>query len=95
MFQYIQAKKGVFIDIDTGKTVGEHGGLHKWTVGQRCCLANSKHPYFVFKKDLNSNDIYVVILYIKIDYFLQLIYSKKYECCYYGLLYRLKMIKNT
>lgn len=58
--QYIQTKKGLFIDIDTGTVVGEHNGLHKWTVGQRCCLANWKDAYFIFKKDLNTNNIYVV-----------------------------------
>lgn len=59
-FQYIETRKGNFIDIDTGQVVGEHSGLHKWTVGQRCCLANWKDAYFIFKKDLNTNDIYVV-----------------------------------
>ncbi|KAM3961480.1 LOW QUALITY PROTEIN: mitochondrial tRNA-specific 2-thiouridylase 1 [Aphomia sociella] len=56
--EYIETKKGSFIDIDTGQIVGEHGGLHKWTVGQRCCLANWKDAYFV--KDLQTNNIYVV-----------------------------------
>lgn len=60
ILQYIETKKGNFIDIDTGQVVGEHSGLHKWTVGQRCCLANWKDAYFIFKKDLNTNDIYVV-----------------------------------
>ncbi|CAG9788207.1 unnamed protein product [Diatraea saccharalis] len=58
--EYIETKKGLFIDIDSGKEVGKHSGLHKWTVGQRCCLANCKQAYFVFKKDLESNNIYVV-----------------------------------
>ncbi|XP_026752693.2 mitochondrial tRNA-specific 2-thiouridylase 1 [Galleria mellonella] len=58
--EYIETKKGFFIDIDTGQIVGEHGGLHKWTVGQRCCLANWKDAYFIFKKDLQTNNIFVV-----------------------------------
>ncbi|CAH0686175.1 unnamed protein product [Spodoptera exigua] len=57
--EYIQTKKGLFIDIDTGQVVGEHGGLHKWTVGQRCGLPSHKGAYFVFKKDLETNNIYV------------------------------------
>ncbi|CAH2041433.1 unnamed protein product, partial [Iphiclides podalirius] len=57
---FIQPKKGLFIDIDKGQVVGEHGGIHKWTVGQRCCLASYKQPYFIFKKDLATNNIYVV-----------------------------------
>ncbi|XP_035458542.2 mitochondrial tRNA-specific 2-thiouridylase 1 [Spodoptera frugiperda] len=59
--EYIQTKKGLFIDIDTGQVVGEHGGLHKWTVGQRCGLPNHTGPYFVFKKDLETNNIYVAL----------------------------------
>lgn len=62
--QYIQKREGHFIDIDTGQIVGEHGGLHKWTVGQRCCLANWKDAYFIFKKDLKTNNIYVVSIAI-------------------------------
>ncbi|XP_045773683.1 mitochondrial tRNA-specific 2-thiouridylase 1 isoform X1 [Maniola jurtina] len=57
---FIKAREGFFIDIDTGHVVGQHSGIHKWTVGQRCCLSNWKHAYFVFKKDLNTNNIYVV-----------------------------------
>ncbi|KAL0829140.1 hypothetical protein ABMA28_003992 [Loxostege sticticalis] len=58
--EYIETKKGSFIDIDTGQVVGQHGGLHKWTVGQRCCLADHKDAYFIYKKDLDTNNIYVV-----------------------------------
>ncbi|KAJ8720233.1 hypothetical protein PYW07_012276 [Mythimna separata] len=58
--EYIETKKGKFIDIDSGQVVGEHGGLHKWTVGQRCGVPSHKEAYFIFKKDLDTNDIYVV-----------------------------------
>ncbi|XP_037873298.1 mitochondrial tRNA-specific 2-thiouridylase 1 isoform X1 [Bombyx mori] len=58
--EYIDTKKGQFIDIDTGRIVGVHEGLHKWTVGQRCCLPNCRDAYFVLKKDLATNNIYVV-----------------------------------
>ncbi|KAJ8719613.1 hypothetical protein PYW08_011788 [Mythimna loreyi] len=58
--EYIETKKGKFIDIDTGQVVGEHGGLHKWTVGQRCGVPSHKEAYFIFKKDLDTNNIYVV-----------------------------------
>lgn len=59
-FQYIQPKKGLFIDIDTGQAVGEHNGFHNWTIGQRCCLENYKDAFFTFKKDLETNNIFVV-----------------------------------
>lgn len=64
--QYIEIRKGHFIDIDTGQIVGEHNGLHKWTVGQRCRLQNWKLPYFIFKKDIETNNIYVVRIYFVI-----------------------------
>ncbi|XP_072933542.1 mitochondrial tRNA-specific 2-thiouridylase 1 isoform X2 [Epargyreus clarus] len=57
---FIQPKKGLFIDIDTGQTVGEHDGIHKWTVGQRCHLCSHKEAYFVFQKEQETNNIYVV-----------------------------------
>ncbi|CAG9100707.1 unnamed protein product [Plutella xylostella] len=58
--EYIQVKKGLLIDIDTGQVVGEHNGFHNWTIGQRCCLENYKDAYFIFQKDLESNNIFVV-----------------------------------
>ncbi|CAH2268002.1 jg27696, partial [Pararge aegeria aegeria] len=57
---FIQTREGFFIDIDSGHKVGEHSGIHKWTVGQRCCLSNFTQAYFIFKKDLSTNNIYVV-----------------------------------
>ncbi|CAF4855630.1 unnamed protein product [Pieris macdunnoughi] len=58
--EFIPEKNGYFIDIDTGHIVGEHTGIHKWTIGQRCCLRSFKDAYFIFKKDVVSNIIYVV-----------------------------------
>ncbi|XP_045516488.1 mitochondrial tRNA-specific 2-thiouridylase 1 [Pieris brassicae] len=58
--EFIPEKNGHFIDIDTGQIVGEHTGIHKWTIGQRCCLRSFKDAYFIFKKDVVSNNIYVV-----------------------------------
>lgn len=57
---YIETKKGLFIDIDTGQVVGEHSGLHKWTVGQRTHIPGYRDAYFVFKKDTDTNNIFVV-----------------------------------
>lgn len=59
-FQYIEAKPGKFIDIDTGQTVGEHLGIHNWTLGQRCRISGCLKPYFVHKKDVKTDTIYVV-----------------------------------
>ncbi|XP_020715434.1 mitochondrial tRNA-specific 2-thiouridylase 1 isoform X3 [Ceratitis capitata] len=48
-----------FVDIDSGHIVGTHGGIHEWTIGQRCRLASYLRPYFVAKKDVANNTIYV------------------------------------
>lgn len=48
------------MDIDTGKIVGEHKGIHHWTLGQRSRLHGLPEPYFIAKKDVERNIIYVV-----------------------------------
>ncbi|KAM7347752.1 mitochondrial tRNA-specific 2-thiouridylase 1 isoform 1-T1 [Cochliomyia hominivorax] len=57
--EYITSKPGQFVDIDTKKVVGEHDGVHQWTVGQRCRLASYLKPYFVAEKDVATNTIFV------------------------------------
>ncbi|KAL1512866.1 hypothetical protein ABEB36_002378 [Hypothenemus hampei] len=57
--QYIPDKPGKFIDIDTGETIGEHKGLHQWTLGQRSGLHGLPDPYFVCRKNVDDNIIYV------------------------------------
>lgn len=39
--------------------MGEHQGIHQWTVGQRCRLASFLKPYFVAQKDVKTNTIFV------------------------------------
>ncbi|XP_037933571.1 mitochondrial tRNA-specific 2-thiouridylase 1 isoform X2 [Teleopsis dalmanni] len=57
--EYIPSEVGSFIDIDTGIIVGRHEGIHQWTIGQRCRLHSYLKPYFVAKKDVITNNIYV------------------------------------
>lgn len=47
------------MDIDTGQVVGKHGGIHQWTLGQRCRLRSFPRPYFVAEKNVPENVIYV------------------------------------
>lgn len=58
--EYIAERPGSFIDYDTGEIVGNHDGIHNWTVGQRCRLAGCLKPYFVLRKDSTTHTIYVV-----------------------------------
>lgn len=48
--EFIEDKPGQFVDIDTGKVLGEHRGIHHWTLGQRTKMWGTK-GYFVYKKD--------------------------------------------
>ncbi len=59
--QKIKPRKGEIIDIDTDKKVGEHNGAWFFTLGQRegLRIGGAGEPYFVAKKDVTKNLIYV------------------------------------
>lgn len=56
---YIDVLPGCFVDVDTGKVVGSHKGLHNWTLGQRCNISGCLKPFFVYRKDPETSTIYV------------------------------------
>ncbi len=51
--------EGEIVDIDTGKIVGKHPGYYYYTIGQRSGLKLGGGPWFVVKKDVKNNIIYV------------------------------------
>ena len=57
----IKPEEGDLIDIDSGEIVGKHKGIHSLTLGQRkgINIGGSNKPYFVAKKDIDKNIIYV------------------------------------
>ena len=61
----IPEKPGDIIDISTGKVVGKHSGLSKYTLGQRKGLGigggfgKTLDAWFVSKKDLKTNTLFV------------------------------------
>jgi len=57
--RYLGEKKGKIIEFETGKTVGIHKGYWFYTIGQRKGLGLSGGPWFVVKKDIHENIIYV------------------------------------
>lgn len=57
--EFIDDNPGKFVDIETGKVIGEHRGIHHWTLGQRTRLLGPK-GYFVYKKDPVNRIIYAV-----------------------------------
>jgi tRNA-uridine 2-sulfurtransferase len=58
--KYIKNKKGKILDED-GVEIGQHDGIYYYTIGQRHGLniGNGKGPYYVIKKDIKKNIIYV------------------------------------
>eukprot|EP00092_Neocalanus_flemingeri_P021489 GFUD01023303.1.p1 GENE.GFUD01023303.1~~GFUD01023303.1.p1 ORF type:complete len:426 (-),score=120.25 GFUD01023303.1:125-1402(-) len=57
--EYIPDNPGDLVDIDTGLVLGQHSGLHHWTVGQKTKLHRDFHSYFVVSKNTESNEIMV------------------------------------
>lgn len=58
-------QNGNIVDLKSGNVVGKHNGLSKFTIGQRKGLgiggghSESGEPWFVVKKDLTSNILFV------------------------------------
>lgn len=57
--RYLGEKKGNVICFETGKKIGEHNGYWFHTIGQRRGLGFGGGPWFVVKKDIEQNIIYV------------------------------------
>lgn len=57
--RHLGEKKGPIVEIETGKKLGEHKGYWFHTIGQRKGLGLSGGPWFVVKKNVYDNVIYV------------------------------------
>lgn len=57
--QYIEKRPGSFVDVESGRVVGTHEGIHLWTPGQRCHLAGKPCPYYVCKIEPATGNILV------------------------------------
>jgi tRNA-specific 2-thiouridylase len=51
--------EGDIIDIDSNKVMGKHKGYYFYTIGQRSGLRLGGGPWFVIKKDIEKNIIYI------------------------------------
>ena len=62
---YIPAKKGNIVDIETGRVIGKHDGVMYYTIGQRKGLGiggisgEEAKGWFIAKKDIKNNILYV------------------------------------
>lgn len=57
--RHLGEKNGPIIEIETGRKLGEHHGFWFHTIGQRKGLGLSGGPWFVVRKNVNDNVIYV------------------------------------
>lgn len=57
--RYVGEQTGDVIELETGKRIGEHRGHWFHTIGQRKGLGLGGGPWFVVKKDVEKNIIYV------------------------------------
>lgn len=57
--RHLGIKKGPVIEIETGKKIGEHKGYWFYTIGQRKGLGLGGGPWFVVRKNIRDNVVYV------------------------------------
>ncbi len=57
--RFLGTKEGNIVEIETGKVIGKHRGFWFHTIGQRKGLGLGGGPWFVCKKDIIDNVIYV------------------------------------
>ena len=57
--RYLGEQPGDVIELETGQRIGEHKGLWFHTIGQRKGMGFSGGPWFVVKKDVTRNILYV------------------------------------
>ncbi|CAL1285266.1 unnamed protein product [Larinioides sclopetarius] len=56
---YIEPQHGNFINIENNEIVGQHKGVHCWTVGQRCALSGLPIAFYVAERNVDTQDILV------------------------------------
>ncbi|MDE6552751.1 MAG: tRNA 2-thiouridine(34) synthase MnmA [Muribaculaceae bacterium] len=57
--RHLGTQKGPVIEIETGKKIGEHKGYWFYTIGQRKGLGLGGGPWFVVRKNIRDNVVYV------------------------------------
>ena len=57
--RYLGEKEGKIVELETGKVLGTHRGYWFHTIGQRKGLFLSGGPWFVVRKDIDENVLYV------------------------------------
>lgn len=55
--EYVDRNPGEFVDVETGKVLGKHEGIHYWTVGQRARVAGSVQRMYILRKQNDRKTI--------------------------------------
>ena len=74
--RYLGEKPGDVVELETGKKIGQHKGLWFHTIGQRHGLGFGGGPWFVVKKDVALN-----VLYVSKGYDPQTAYKQDFKVC--------------
>lgn len=64
---YLGTKEGDLIEYETGKKLAKHEGFWYYTIGQRKGIKLSGGPWFVVKKDIKKNIVYISSHYHEAD----------------------------
>ncbi len=64
---HLGEQKGDFIEFESGKKIGEHNGFWFYTVGQRKGMGLSGGPWYVVKKDIDKNVVFISRAYHEPD----------------------------
>lgn len=57
--RFLGEKEGNIVELETGRTLGRHRGYWFYTIGQRKGLGLGGGPWFVIRKDVERNTVYV------------------------------------
>jgi len=56
---HLGVRKGPLVELKTGKVLGEHNGFWYFTIGQREGIGLSGGPWYVTKKDTETNTVFI------------------------------------
>lgn len=82
--RYLGEQPGNVIELETGRRIGEHKGLWFHTIGQRKGMGFGGGPWFVVKKDVEKN-----ILYVSHGYDPETAYKQDFTICDFHFLTQL------
>jgi len=74
--RYLGEQPGDVIELETGRCIGQHKGLWFHTIGQRKGMGFGGGPWFVVKKDVEKN-----VLYVSHGYDPETAYKQDFDIC--------------